>query len=71
LDRVIAVADKKLYVRGNSDKIKQGWARILVSAIAAYGSILKDSELETLEDRIARLEKLSKKPIKWIEGMDE
>lgn len=46
LDGVLGVAHKKILVAGTSDKAKQGWARVLVSAVSAYGSLLKDEELE-------------------------
>lgn len=40
------MAHKKIHVAGNSDKAKQSWARVLVSAVSAYGGLLKDEELE-------------------------
>jgi hypothetical protein len=46
LDGVLSMAHKKIHVAGNSDKAKQGWARVLVSAVSTYGSLLKDEELE-------------------------
>lgn len=60
LDRVIELSDKKIHLNGNADRLKQGWARVLVQAIGAYGSLLKDVELEDLELRIKLLEE--KKP---------
>ncbi len=46
LDGVLSMAHKKIHADGNSDKSKQGWARVLVSAVATYGGLLKDEELE-------------------------
>jgi hypothetical protein len=46
LDGVLSLSHKKIHAEGNSDKAKQGWARVLVSAVSAYGGILKDEELE-------------------------
>jgi hypothetical protein len=45
LDGVLGMAHKKIHVAGNSDKAKQGWARVLVSAVSTYGSLLKDEDL--------------------------
>lgn len=46
LDGVLSLSHKKIYVAGNSDKAKQGWARVLVSTVSTYGNLLKDEELE-------------------------
>ena len=46
LDGVLSLSHKKIHNGGNSDKAKQGWARVMVSAVSAYGSLLKDEELE-------------------------
>ena len=46
LDSVLSLAHKKIHSEGNSDKAKQGWARVLVSAVSTYGGLLKDEELE-------------------------
>jgi len=46
LDGVLSIAHKKIHASGNSDRAKQGWARVLVSAVSTYGSLLKDEELE-------------------------
>jgi len=60
LDGVLSMAHKKIHVAGNSDKAKQGWARVLVSAVSAYGSLLKDEELEL---RVIALEEKLKNSI--------
>ncbi len=54
------MAHKKIHVAGNSDKAKQGWARVLVSAVSTYGSLLKDEELEL---RVIELEEKLKNGI--------
>jgi hypothetical protein len=46
LDGVLSTAHKKIHAGGNSDRAKQGWARVLVSAVSTYGNLLKDEELE-------------------------
>ena len=46
LDGVLSLSHRKIHSEGNSDKAKQGWARVLVSAVSAYGGLLKDEELE-------------------------
>jgi len=56
LDGVLAISHKKIHSSGNSDKQKQGWARVLVSAVSTYGAILKDVELDSLEERLILLE---------------
>jgi hypothetical protein len=53
LDGVLSLSHRKIHGAGNSDRAKQGWARVLVSA---YGPLLKDEELElrvlTLEEKL-------------------
>jgi hypothetical protein len=46
LDGVLSLSHKKIHNGGNSDRVKQGWARVLVSAVSTYGNLLKDEELE-------------------------
>jgi hypothetical protein len=57
LDGVLSLSHRKIHSEGNSDKAKQGWAKILVSAVSTYGGILKDEELELrvleLEDQLS------------------
>ena len=56
LDGVLSLSHKKIHNGGNSDRLKQGWARVLVSAVSTYGGLLKDEELElrviALEDKL-------------------
>jgi hypothetical protein len=60
LDGVLSLAHKKIHNGGNSDRAKQGWARVLVSAVSAYGGLLKDEELEL---RVIALEEKLKNSI--------
>jgi hypothetical protein len=46
LDGVLSLSHQKIHNSGNSDRAKQGWARVLVSTVSAYGPLLKDEELE-------------------------
>lgn len=56
LDGVLSLSHQKIHNSGNSDRAKQSWARVLVSAVSAYGPLLKDEELElrvlTLEEKL-------------------
>ena len=56
LDGVLAIAHQKIHASGNSDGQKRGWARILVQAVSAYGVLLKDREIDELEERVKLLE---------------
>jgi hypothetical protein len=38
--------------KGNSDSAKQAWGRLMVAPIGTYGSLIKDSELEDVEERL-------------------
>ncbi len=51
---------QKIHSEGNSDKAKQGWARVLVSAVSTYSGLLKDEELEL---RVIELEEKLKNSI--------
>jgi len=37
LDGVLSLSHRKIHAEGNSDRAKQGWARVLVSAVSTYG----------------------------------
>jgi hypothetical protein len=56
LDGVLSLSHQKIHTSGNIDRAKQGWARVIVSAVSAYGPLLKDEELElrvlTLEEKL-------------------
>jgi len=60
LDGVLGTAHKKIHNGGNSDRAKQGWARVLVSAVSTYSGLLKDEELEL---RVIALEEKLKNSI--------
>jgi hypothetical protein len=60
LDNVLSLSHRKIHSEGNSDKAKQGWARVLVSTVSAYGSLLKDEELEL---RVIELEEKLKNSV--------
>jgi integrase len=55
LDGVLSIAHKKIHAGGNSDRAKQGWARVLVSAVSTYGGLLKDSDGEHTYVKLIRL----------------
>ena len=52
---------EKMSNKGNSDAAKQPWGRLIVSAISAYGSLIKDAELEEIEKRLLKLEQENQK----------
>ena len=56
LGHAIRLSHEKMGSKGNSDSQKQGWGRLMVVAIATYGSLIKDAELEDIEDRLVLLE---------------
>ena len=57
--QIISYAEEKRLLRGNSDKAKQSWTRICVSAIIGYGHLLKTAENEAILERLEKLEKIS------------
>jgi hypothetical protein len=56
LGHTIRLSHEKKGSRGNSDGAKQAWGRLMVSAIGTYCSLIKDSELEDIEERLVLLE---------------
>lgn len=68
LDGVLSLSHKKIHSEGNSDKAKQGWARVLVSTVSAYGGLLKDEELEL---RVIELEEKLKNSVLIPKPKDE
>jgi hypothetical protein len=56
LNSILSFAEQKRLLHGNSDRVKQAWSRIAISAIATYGSILRDSELDDISSRLDILE---------------
>ena len=57
LGHAIRLSHEKMSCKGNSDCAKQAWGRLMVSAIATYGSLIKDVELEGIEERLTILER--------------
>jgi hypothetical protein len=57
LAHVLGTSQKKFDMEKSSNNDRQKWARIIVSAVEAYGHLLETSQLEDLEDRLAKLEK--------------
>jgi len=62
-------ATKKMGSKGNSDSAKQGWGRLMVAAIGTYGSLIKDAELEDIEERLVLLEAEKEELLKNGRGM--
>ena len=60
LDSVLSLSHQKIHTGGNSDRAKQGWARVLVSTVSTYSGLLKDEELEL---RVIALEEKLKNSI--------
>ncbi len=67
LGHAIGLSHEKMSSKGNSDCAKQAWGRLMVSAIATYGSLIKDVELESIEERLSVLEEQKKAEVlqKW------
>ena len=53
---IITFSENKRLLQGNSDKYKQAWTRIQISAISTYGSLMKDNEIEEINKRLELLE---------------
>ena len=64
LDDILSLAEQKRKIPNATDKLKQAWCRIAISAVEAYGSLLKDCELEEIEERLDVLEQ-SRKEKSW------
>jgi hypothetical protein len=61
LGHAIRLSHEKMGSRGNSDSSKQAWGRLMVAAIGTYGSLIKDAELEGIEERLTLLEEEKEK----------
>lgn len=57
LDAVLETSKSKFDKQKASNGDRQRWARIIIAATAAYGDLLKDVELEDMEERLVRLER--------------
>jgi hypothetical protein len=53
---VLDVSTRKFDREKASNVDRQKWARIIISAIQGYGELMKDSELEDIEERLTKLE---------------
>jgi hypothetical protein len=58
LDYAITVSHEKSdkTTAGNSDR--QKWLRLLITAVDSYGGLLKDLQLDSVEQRLAETERL-------------
>jgi hypothetical protein len=58
LDYAISLAHEKTdkATAGNTDR--QKWLRLLISAVDSYGSLLKDMQLDSIEQRLTETERL-------------
>lgn len=56
LDVVLATAKEKFNKQKALNSDRQKWARIIISAVAVYGDLLRDFELENIGERITKLE---------------
>jgi hypothetical protein len=61
LGHAIRLSHEKMSSKGNSDSAKQAWGRLMVAAIGTYGSLVKDAELEDIEERLVLLEESKEK----------
>jgi hypothetical protein len=61
LGHAIRLSHEKMSSKGNSDSAKQAWGRLMVAAIGTYGSLVKDAELEDMEERLVLLEESKEK----------
>lgn len=57
LSETITIASEKYAKIKASNKDRQSWGRLIVSAVDSYNSILKDVELADILDRLSALEK--------------
>jgi hypothetical protein len=58
--RLLIRAMRQVENRYITQSNKQSWARIVSSLIANLGGVLKDWEIQEIEDRLTRLEELNK-----------
>jgi hypothetical protein len=56
LQKILEYGVTRVFTRQTPSKAKVKWARIAVSAASAAGSILKDNDLEEIQQQIARIE---------------
>lgn len=63
LDVVLETSKEKFNKQKASNADRQKWARIIIYAAAAYGDLLKDTELESIEERLTRIERQQEKQV--------
>jgi len=56
LAHVLTVSRGKFDVGNATNGDRQKWARIIIAGVEAYGNLLKTVELESMEERIEKLE---------------
>jgi hypothetical protein len=57
LDVVLETSKDKFNKQKASNNDRQKWARIIIAAASAYNDLLRDVELEGIEERLSRLER--------------
>jgi hypothetical protein len=57
LDAVLETCKLKFDKQKASNGDRQRWARIIIAGAAAYNDLLRDAELEGIEERLGRLER--------------
>lgn len=60
LSSIISFSEEKIALKGNSDKAKQSWSRICISAVQAYGGLLKSADNKEINRRLDNLEEKAK-----------
>jgi len=60
LDEVIETALMKFSKAKASNRDRQSWGRLIVTAVEEFGKILRDVDLDDLRARVERLEAMKK-----------
>jgi hypothetical protein len=60
LDGVLSLSHKKIHAGGNSDRAKQGWARVLVSAVSHTIEFKEEDYEETVATTPEEIRELGK-----------
>jgi uncharacterized membrane protein YccC len=63
LNDVLKISGEKFHKEKASNTDRQRWARIIISAVDAFNNLLKDSELQEIEERLCKLEVEAEKRI--------
>jgi hypothetical protein len=56
LRRIIDYADNRVFTKQTKAHVKPQWARILTQAVSVAASILKDDDLEAIQEQIRKIE---------------